>query len=247
MCTLTWQAMAGRGYEVVFSRDEQRTRPIAEAPRYRTAGKRLVVAPLDPQGGGTWIFANERGITGCILNRYDEDNRPAPDSSVPVISRGRLLLGLAAAEGRQEIVDAIGQGVASGCYRPFILWVMLPWGGATIWVWDGATLAENPAPPEGILATSAYNGPSVRRSREAAYAVRLPRLDLDGFHRAQGVQADAHSVRMSRPDARTVSLTRVRLDGDTVRMDYAPREGDGGFAETRTVTLGLALTAEGVR
>ncbi len=249
MCTLTWQptTTADGGYEVVFSRDEQRTRPIAEAPRYRTAGKRLMVAPLDPLGGGTWIFANERGITGCMLNRYDEDDRSAPDAAIRATSRGRLLLGLADAEGQQDLADGIAQGMASARYLPFILWVMLPGVGATIWVWDGAMLAQKPAPSEGILTTSAYNGPAVRRAREAAYASRLPLRDLDGFHRASDGPADAFGVRMSRPDARTVSLTRVRCAEEVVRMDYAPREGDGGFGETRTVTLGLALTAEGRR
>jgi len=78
MCTVTWQPLTGAGYEVVFSRDEQRSRALAEGPGYRTAGKLLIISPRDPQGGGTWIFANEKGYTGCILNRYDVDEKPRP-------------------------------------------------------------------------------------------------------------------------------------------------------------------------
>lgn len=247
MCTVTWQPLAGAGYEVVFSRDEQRSRALAEGPGYRTAGKLLIVSPRDPQGGGTWIYANEKGYTGCLLNRYDvgEETRPQPDRDT--VSRGRLLLSLAALDDQQEIETVIQRSVKSAQYLPFIAWILSPRGEVFTWSWDGVTLKQDRGPSGGMITTSAHASAEVRRSREAAYARRVPLDDLDGFHRAPGIVADAYSVRMSRPDARTVSLTRVRLRGDTVRMDYASREGDAGFAEARTVTLGLALASEALR
>src|SRR5438045_8012571 len=82
MCTLSVisvpQARWPRGpigLRVVVSRDEQRERPAALAPRWRPLdqshglpGPRRAIWPTDPRGGGTWIAAAESGLVLSILN-----------------------------------------------------------------------------------------------------------------------------------------------------------------------------------
>ena len=71
MCSISWQINA-EGYDLFFTRDEQRSRPPAEAPRINEAVEGAsYLAPTDPQGGGTWIFVNEHGLTGALLKAYE--------------------------------------------------------------------------------------------------------------------------------------------------------------------------------
>ena len=35
-----------------------------------------MIAPIDADGGGTWIAANERGLTVCLLNHYPDAGEP---------------------------------------------------------------------------------------------------------------------------------------------------------------------------
>jgi len=44
---------------------------------------------------------------------------------------------------------------------------------------------------------------------------------------------------MSRPDARSVSYTHVRLRENSGTMDYAPRNGDDTFATSFVTTLAV--------
>ena len=72
MCTVTWLERDGC-YDLFCSRDELRTRGAALAPRlHPTAGGRFL-APVDSDGGGTWIAVNDRGVGLCLLNDYDAD------------------------------------------------------------------------------------------------------------------------------------------------------------------------------
>ncbi|NIP92410.1 MAG: hypothetical protein GWO24_02620, partial [Akkermansiaceae bacterium] len=72
MCTLTWWRGTAGSYEVFFNRDEKRTRSIADPPRVHERDGVRFLAPLDPDGGGTWMLANDRGLLVCLLNRWHE-------------------------------------------------------------------------------------------------------------------------------------------------------------------------------
>jgi hypothetical protein len=60
---------------------------------------------------------------------------------------------------------------------------------------------------------------------------------LECFHRDEASRLSAFDVRMSRPDARSVSLTRICHRPEASTMHYAPREGDGLFAEPTVTAL----------
>lgn len=81
MCTVTWLIDA-EGYTVFFNRDELKTRSHARPPTIRKQNGVNFIAPLDLDGGGTWIGVNEFGVTCSVLNNY-VCSRPLRDATVP--------------------------------------------------------------------------------------------------------------------------------------------------------------------
>ena len=82
MCTVTWVHEQAGGYHLFSSRDEKRTRSVALTPElYETSGVRWM-APLDPDGGGSWVAVNEFGFSVCLLNG---------NGTPGTLSRGRLV------------------------------------------------------------------------------------------------------------------------------------------------------------
>src|SRR5438128_307481 len=82
MCTLSLTPVPG-GLRLVFNRDELVTPP----PMIHTYGPRTATHPTDPQAGGTWLAANDAGLTCAILNRTPRDHRPPPCR----LSRGSII------------------------------------------------------------------------------------------------------------------------------------------------------------
>ena len=72
MCTVTWRTRAD-GYDLFFNRDEHRARSTAQGPQTHSRPGARVIAPVDPDGGGTWLAANEHGLSHCLLNYYAAD------------------------------------------------------------------------------------------------------------------------------------------------------------------------------
>lgn len=247
MCTVSWLVCPGAG-DLVFSRDEQRTRALAAPPEACAVTGTPLLAPVDPVGGGTWIFVNAHGFAACLLNHYDA-LPPAGAASAPPTSRGRLLLELAPATAVAGVGDRLCAALDRARYLPCHVLAFDRRGAAARWTWDGARLVTQALPPSGVVSTSSFDGPRIVAERAARYAAwhrAHPEADGAGlwqFHLAADVPVDAASVRMSRPDARTVSLTRVTIDGARLAMRYAAREGDGGFAPASTHRLEPALVS----
>ena len=75
MCTVTLLRQSN-GLRLFMNRDEAHSRKPALKPKLMVEESK-VYAPIDPQGGGTWIAYNEKGYWGCLLNGYFE--RPTED------------------------------------------------------------------------------------------------------------------------------------------------------------------------
>jgi hypothetical protein len=219
MCTLTW-APEREGYLVAFNRDERRLRPRAQPPRIGEQHGVRFIAPIDPEGGGTWIGVNVYGITLCLLNRYDAVTAPAQP-----ISRGRLVADLLALAVLGEVTERIPRADL-GRYRPFTLVAFAPASQAIGFHWDGTCMEEIRVAHPGLVAVSSAAGRDIemRRAamieRELGSGLPLDASSLTALHARHWPDDLAASVCMHREEAETVSSTLIQVTGDEVRLRY---------------------------
>ena len=208
MCTVT-VIPTPSGPRLVHSRDEQRARGQALPPvSQQLPSGRRAVWPTDPDGGGTWIAARADGLVLAVLNRNIPPNgRPRPSRS-----RGGLIPGLIDAAHAAEAMDQLmGQDLAG--LAPFRILALDPDGAARLATWDGLTLDRAAVlEPPFCLASSGLGDDRVypRIPLFGAMVAQDPRPETqDAYHRHRWDDAPEISVLMSRPDARTVSITTV--------------------------------------
>ncbi len=244
MCTATWTLDDQGLRHVFFSRDERRDRSIGLPPRNLDIGGIRVLAPLDPDGGGTWIFGNQFGLGACLLN----DWQGGKGAGAGQRSRGRLLLDLAGARDPHQAHDLLVRSVETARHAPFHVLVFGVDDSVSRYHWNGTALRAGPTPDPAILTSSSMSPGQARRHRTRLLRdlggdpVRQPVEDLLDFHLDADGPARPHSVRMSRPEALTVSLVWMTLApappaGPRVRMLYWPRRCDGPFREPEEATL----------
>jgi hypothetical protein len=225
MCTVSWAATA-EGYELFCNRDERRARKAAHAPKVSTSRGVRFLAPTDAEAGGTWIAANEHGLTLCLLNRYSEGElRAAGEFS----SRGLLLPDLMSLRDPAEVMRAVVRGGLSH-FRPFTLLALAPgsppaaacWTGQRLLVSDDGDVSLTP------LTSSSFNTVEVARARiklfrrMAASSTNPPTEILTRFHQSHEPEPGPLSVCMHRPDASTVSFSRVKVNDGSVEFYYQP-------------------------
>lgn len=222
MCTLSWLATAD-GYELLFNRDEARTRQPATPPSRRQMDGIGVLAPTDGDFGGTWISLNAFGTCVALLNRY-QDSAVVPG---PFTSRGQLVLDLATCHDLDSVHERLTKKSMAD-YRPFSLVVTLPRGTSNDavaisrqWIWTGRRLAvaEAVRPP---VASSGHCPETIQDRRQRLYAsMRGKGASLLEFHRSHRPSKGPVSPCMHRPEASTVSLTRIVVAAEQVTMAYA--------------------------
>ncbi len=217
MCTLSWWRGDG-GLEVFFNRDEQKSRSVAEAPRIYEADGGRFLAPIDPDGGGTWMLANEFGVVVCLLNRWDLDEKVQGKRK----SRGQLVLGLGDVSSVSEVSERLERLES---YPGFTL-IVFDGEGQRCWEWDGVDLVEGEVGE--VVTSSSFQFERVREARLKVYGGGKRG---EAFHASVGEEFSAFSVRMNRPDAQTWSRSRVRVGGGEVVWEYLSEvrdlEGEG--------------------
>lgn len=243
MCTVSW-TIDENGYELFFNRDESRARVPGLPPGRHTASEGTpYIAPNDPQGGGSWIFVNAHGLTACVLNYYSAEISVSPVKT----SRGRLLLSLADALSSNDIERRLKALTSAQVYRPCLILSLSLTEKVHLWRWDGVRLESRLPMSRDMITTSSFETERILAARYSAYE-QLPTRDGDAlraFHRADGIDADASTIRMSRPDARSVSFTHITVDSRLAFVDYAARTKDGPFAQTLDgLTLPLLKATE---
>lgn len=220
MCTLSFR-LEPDGFELFFSRDERRTRAPARLPAVHEVGATRALAPLDPEGGGTWLSVNAHGVALALLNDY---GAPAPRGGAE--SRGQLVSALWGAREPRELELRLRARTLSP-FRPFELAVFAPGEPVARFAWDGRELAVERG-ARGPLASSAAAHTEARAARRARFAESCAASGepssqaLERFHREHAPARGALSVCMHRADAVTASLTRVRVSRARVAMAYAP-------------------------
>jgi uncharacterized protein with NRDE domain len=233
------------GLRVVVSRDEERDRPPALAPRWRTleSGVRAIW-PTDPRGGGTWIGAADTGLVLALLNLNLE---PAPALPANLRSRGQViprLIGSPSAAAAIAALDAFDLDR----FAPFrLIAVDAPKLGGSPRVvetrWDRRDLMTSPPSQAPACFVSSGLGDSRVRRRQGVFEELVvqggptPQAQ-DHFHLHVWPDHPELSVLMSRPDARTVSITTIEVSQAEgafgVRMGYQPvlEGGRLGLCET---------------
>lgn len=206
--------------------------------------------PVDPAGGGTWVGASPSGLVLCLLNANPLPAPPLPPRD-RLVSRGLIISRLLAehADDREGGLDAVMKALADfelPRFAPFRLVGVEPVNnGAGVHPfrirearWDLSTLShETPDPGAACFVSSALGDPLVK-PRLALFdaMVRGPfdapgqaqALAQDRFHRHIWPGRAEISVLMSRPDARTVSITSVEVatlpgaERPLVSMRYEP-------------------------
>ncbi len=243
MCTLTLIPLSdslGRpcGYRAVMNRDESRTRAVAEPPARRSLKDAEACWPTDPDAGGTWCAATSNGLTLALLNIYFAEHEP---SSAQARTRGEIIPALAACATAQA---AAGELIAADLsrYRPFRLVATGPDRLVDL-RWDRHRLIETIRPLSPACFVSSGLGDHYVEPRLMLFdsifggARATPEMQ-DSFHRHVWPQHEHLSVMMTRPEARTTSVTTVeaRWNADDQPEMLMRHEDDNGAAEPITLS-----------
>jgi len=193
VCTVGW-AHQTHGYHLLCNRDERRTRETASAPRVVERGGVRYIAPVDSDGGGTWLSADEFGISVCLLNG---------GASVEPSGIRRAAGYIAARVSLRSIRGRVcppAQASGPQPFAPFSIVILEPGRSAILSEWNGLELIVDPAGDRHMpLTSSSYGAAGVRRARlnEFARLIGVTRpIDpalLCCFHSSHGTGPDAYS------------------------------------------------------
>jgi hypothetical protein len=177
MCTVAFiPGLPGGGYLLATNRDESPRRGVAEAPARATIAGRQVLAPRDPDQGGTWIGLDEHGACVTVLNG-DRPAATAPVEEPP--SRGLLVLDLLEdlrfPSVREELERLRHANLL--VHRPFKLVVVSPGptgpGGREATMlranWNGSYLTFEEEQGPQCTVSSTFETDGVTASRRAAF------------------------------------------------------------------------------
>lgn len=260
MCTLTFTGTAldpgvstqalrdgEAGYTLLFNRDELRARgpEIAPAEARTDSGVRYI-APTDSDAGGTWIAANEHGITVALLNGYAESRGPERSEWT---SRGALVRSLADMQTAGELWTRMSPR-RLGAFRPSVVVALGLGERPLIARWDGLAVSFDPRADLALpITSSSYEQSEVQRFRRDLYAREVgggldPRSTgppslaaLDAYHRWTGPDGPTDSSPcMARSDAATRSHCRIEVRPGAVRFQYFP-SAPFEDADPSTITL----------
>ncbi len=217
MCSLSWHHRKD-GYEVFFNRDEKKTRGRALPPFTGEHKGVRYLSPKDSDAGGTWLLANEHGVTLALLNHWGTVSKKAN----PALSRGNLLSQHLANQSSASSAMEHLRNISLTGYGAFTLAAFDPTtssAGPQVVRWNGERLAS--LTPEMPLCSSSFLPDTVIESRRR-YFQTLPDQNpetLWDWHRRED-SPTAYTVRMNRPDAQTWSISRVTVNRDTVSWRY---------------------------
>ena len=227
MCTVSVIALPRHGIRLVINRDESDQRPPAIPPRWRDVGSGVrAIWPQDPQGGGTWVAANDAGLVFAILN---QNLKPGPPLPAIVRSRGEIIPSLAASRSLSG-ATILARALHVANYPPFRLVIASAREEvspvAAVGSWDSTSWHVNHFVPVPLCLASSGLGDALVQERVPLFRELAGRHQdaarQDAFHAHQWPGREHLSVMMARPGYRTVSVTTVEVDDDGVRMDSRP-------------------------
>ena len=220
MCTMTWFVTAD-GYELFFNRDERLSRSRAELPSYHEEQGVSYLSPTDSDAGGTWIAANQFGVTVCLLNHYQYEQIETYKSWV---SRGAIVRQFACVASLTQ-AERLFKNLELTDYRAFRMFIIDLSGNNRLLVWDGHSprVEWNVRTPK---SSSSVDSQQVKNVRKALFvemglpASKDPAQYL-AYHASHSPNKSQESVCMHRADAKTVSFSHVAVNSQKVAFRYA--------------------------
>ena len=217
-----------------MNRDERRELIAGVTPAWRglPSGKR-VLAPLDPQAGGTWLALDPAGLLVALLNLnlpIHEQAALRPALSTRSQSRGLFPLALLDASTSLEMAAAWLQGQGMAMARTCLPFRLVVTDGHSWLLWRSVDAAVPKAEPlrGPVMVTSSSLGDALVEPPRRQHFAACCRAGFDAvaqraFHLARDPAAPHLGVNMHRPDACTVSITRAWLGPNGSGMEDVPQ------------------------
>ncbi|HZS04293.1 MAG TPA: NRDE family protein [Blastocatellia bacterium] len=236
MCTVSWLHDDSGGYQLFCNRDERHTRRAALPPQIRERGGVKFIAPADGDFGGSWIGANQFGLSLCLLNRYTDETTHQRGNYT---SRGLLLVELMDCRSRSHVGGRIAEMDLTR-FRPFTLVALEPGAPVSLFQWTGRELlVESDGESRMPLASSSYDPTGVEEFRGRQFAQLKAAAGgvsadlLLAFHRSHAPEPGPWSACMHRDDAQTVSFSHLKVTPGGIEFYYQPQapclEAQAGF------------------
>ncbi|HVS11347.1 MAG TPA: NRDE family protein, partial [Planctomycetota bacterium] len=190
MCTVTWLREA-EGFTLLFSRDELLTRSAALGPVVHCRGGLGILAPIDPEGGGTWLAVNQSGLALGLVN-----GGPPLNETPTYRSRGLLVLDAASCRSTRELETRLSSANLAR-FRPFTLLALDPRDPALVAHWNGTSLDLHDGEGEAILCSAPHEHEELEPARAASLRQLMTRTasptatDLARFHESHAAPPDS--------------------------------------------------------
>lgn len=228
MCTLSVIPKENSAYLIAMNRDERRTRQSALPFHEDRNGFSY---PTDPQGGGTWIGFNKKGLTLALLNQYNASYPAETDTSLSnVPSRGVLIPELLKTSSIDVLETDLSKLLARYGFRfkPFLLIaVSATPDGLSSMLWDGQSISKTSYPYKPTLfSSSALNAELALPLRQKSFDGLLlnytapTKAQLLTLHQSQIPGLEHLSIRMERAEAKTVSISILEYANGKMEVDY---------------------------
>lgn len=232
MCTVTYIPL-GNTVFLTSNRDEKAGRGKALSPRIYSISNASLLFPKDPDAGGTWIAADNKGQAAVLMNGGFERHIPAP---VYKKSRGLILLEVLSSNEPLSFFNSVDLSDT----EPFtlILWVdnhlyECRWDASKKYctqkdktkthIWSSATLYEK----------------VIVEKRETWFSSwldqnRCPNADdILNFHLFGGEGDHHNDIRMNRDGLLfTVSVTGLAINNESSTMRYHDMKDDTIYCES---------------
>jgi transport and Golgi organization protein 2 len=223
MCTLSLVTREN-SYLLAMNRDERIARSGGELPAIHRLGGATAIYPSDG-AGGTWIAANECGITLALLNWNDVVRRPQDSSKAR--SRGQIIPALGSSSRMAELQTVFGVLDLEGIL-PFRLVGVFP-SEKTIgeWRWDALQLTFQTqgwhsrhwfSSSLSDKQAESLRGAACRNAQHESDAGTVPWLRR--LHASHAGGPGPFSLCVHRVDVRTLSYSEVMVTPGGVQMGH---------------------------